>query len=158
MSARNPMGMRLAVAAALAVAAIACEDGGPDAAAAAGPGGNGVPEAAASVAPPVVSPHDPPQLAVYDEQQRADLAADVQARVDDAHKWYGPDVPLRVESGLFVLVGIDHSPRFQADADLAQRALDVYLARFFARRPDRAVTVSIVHREAELYEIGRAHV
>lgn len=69
------------------------------------------------------------------------LAADVKARIDDARKRFGAKVPVRVLAGRFVLVGVDPRAPFDAAADLAARALDVFARRFFARLPDRAVSV-----------------
>jgi len=111
------------------------------------PGGTSlpVPPVTSSAAPAI----DPARRAAFDEQARADLAADVRGRVEDAVRAFGKnEVPLRVESGLFVLVGAERGVPFDAAADLAQRALDVYLGSFFARRPDRAVTVYVVRSAA----------
>ena len=58
-------------------------------------------------------------------------------RIEAAKQAYGEKAPLRVEADLFVLVDAERGVPFDAAADLAQRALDVYLGSFFARRPDR---------------------
>jgi hypothetical protein len=123
----------LVLALALVLAESACESTDPGGGA---PGGTASPAAAPAI--------DPAHQAAFDEQARADLAADVSGRVEAGHRVYGKDVPLRVESGLFVLVGAERGTPFEAAADLAQRALDVYLGSLFARRPDRAVTVYVV--------------
>jgi len=79
-----------------------------------------------------------------DARARAELAADVQKRIGYARGTFGDDVPLRVESGVFVVYAGERGVDFDAAADFAQRALDVYLGSFFARRPDRAVSVELV--------------
>jgi hypothetical protein len=84
------------------------------------------------------------QQAAWEEQARAELAADVLKRSEAARQAYGEKVPLRVEADLFVLVGAERGVPFDAAAELTQRALDVYLGSFFARRPDRAVTLYVV--------------
>lgn len=91
--------------------------------------------------------------AADDDQARADLAADVRQRTEAARSTYGDAVPLRVESDLFVLVGAEKGVRFDEAADLAQRGLDVYLGSFFARRPDRAVTVYVVRSAAAFAQL-----
>jgi hypothetical protein len=129
----------LVLALALILAESAC--GESDAPVGAQPPATAVAPVAAPAGTPAI---DPAQQAAFAEQARAELAADVARRVEAAHRAYGADAPVRVESGLFVLVGAEHGAPFEPAADLAQRALDVYLGSFFARRPDRAVTVFVV--------------
>jgi hypothetical protein len=113
-------------------------------------GNSAVADAPASAFAPT---REPAQLAAFDEQARADLAADVLRRTEAARRTYGDDVPLRVESGLFVLIGAERGVDFDGAADLAQRAVDVYLGSIFARRPDRAVSVYIVKSAAKFIEL-----
>lgn len=82
--------------------------------------------------------------AEYRAQMRAWLDEDIEERIQKAKKTFGDDVPVRVVSGLFVMVAAERGVDLDAAVDFAQRTLDVYLGSFFARRPDRAVTVEIV--------------
>jgi len=132
------------LALALAPSATGCEAGGPSS-------GTSEPQKYGGPAP--APTRDLAQLAAFDEQARADLAADVRQRTEAARHTYGDDVPLRVESDLFVLVRAQRGAPFDAAADLAQRGLDVFLGSFFARRPDRAVTVYVVSSAAAFAEL-----
>jgi hypothetical protein len=91
---------------------------------------------------------DPTQQAANDQKAREDLASDVEQRIGYARAEFGDSVAVRVESGMFVVVAAERGVPFDAAADFAQRALDVYLGSFFARRPDRAVTVELVRSTA----------
>jgi hypothetical protein len=141
----------LVLALALVLAGSACESSDPGEAPQTGDQAVATVTSDIAATPIAAQTVDPAQLAAFDEQARADLAADVSHRVEVAQRVYGKDVPLRVESGLFVLVDAERGTPFEAAADLAQRGLDVYLGSLFARRPDRAVTVYVV-RSASVFE------
>jgi hypothetical protein len=147
MSARRPATLALVIAIAYALVAIACDAnepgaGGPE------PGSSAIATAAvvsaAAATTASAAATDPAEQAAHDEQARADLAADVRRRIEHAHETFGESVPLRIESGLFVFVAAERGVPFDAAADFAQRAIDAYFGSFFARRPDRAVTVELV--------------
>jgi hypothetical protein len=135
-------------ASALALGALACEaDGGgsqPPGADPQRPPPSAAAADTASTSSAAAAGIDPAKQAANEEQARADLAADIDGRIAYARYAFGKDVQVRVESGLFVIVAADKGVAFDAAADFAQRALDVYLGSFFARRPDRAVTVDLV--------------
>jgi hypothetical protein len=139
---------------ALPLAATACEGEAPGGSEA--PGAGATPTAAAagpaSAGSAAAAGISPAQQAANEEQARRELAADIDRRIADAQEAFGKDVPLRVEAGIFVFVSAEHGVAFNEAADFAQRALDVYLGSFFARRPDRAVTVELVRSTSSLVQ------
>lgn len=112
--------------------------------------GNTVVAATATAAgtEPLPGAFDPARRAADEAQAHEELAAAVQHQVEVYRHFYGDDVPLRVESGLFVFVSTERGTPFDAAADFGQKALDIYLGSFFARRPDRPVVVELVHSAA----------
>jgi len=99
------------------------------------------------------SPEVQATMARFRAEAAAALAADVEARVAAARQLFGARVPVRVVADRFVLVGADPRAPFGPAVDLAERALDVYTRRFFARLPDRAVSVYLTASAARFDDV-----
>jgi hypothetical protein len=101
--------------------------------------------------PPASTASGPPLRRPYD------LEADIRDRTERAHAELGDSAPVRVEAGVFVLVGPRPGRFFDASVKLAHDALQAYFHGRFARPPARAVTVFVFPKEAPYRTFCRQH-
>ncbi len=73
-----------------------------------------------------------------------DLDADIRARITVVRREFdAADLPIHVESGVFVMFGFASRPIFDASVKIAHDAIAAYLNDRFARLPARAVSVYV---------------